>query len=122
MINDALAPGTAKDRILAPGKDDCVFDRDDALVVVAVEGPGLKLAASQLAFVHQLVERVAVVVPFRPDRPQAGFQFGRRHELLIPDRRHRVISIPSQATSQPDSPTMRCSTLSSSRIGFVLLI
>src|SRR5579872_4059549 len=46
MIDDTLAPGAAKGGILAPREDRRVLERDDALVVVAIKRPSLKLAAA----------------------------------------------------------------------------
>src|SRR5215469_11940701 len=122
MIDDALAPRAAKCRLHAPRKDDRVLDRNDALVVIAVERPGLQLAPRQFAFVHQLVKWVAMMVSLRTDRAQARFELRRRQKRLFLDSSHRVNSIPSLATSQPASRTKRYSLLSSSRIGFVLLM
>ena len=104
VIDDALAPGAAEGRIVAAREDDGVLDGNDALVVVAIERPGLQLAARQFAFVHQQVERMLVVVALGADGSQALFEFGGRQQFCCSDRQS-VISIPSQATSQPDSFT-----------------
>ena len=64
MIDDALAPGAAKRRIGAARQDDRIFDRDDALVVVAVQRPRLKLSAAEAAFVHQQMKRMLVMIAF----------------------------------------------------------
>ncbi len=67
MINDALAPGAAEIGVFATGENGGVFDGDAALIVVAIEGPGLQLAASELAFVHAQMEGMAMVVALFAD-------------------------------------------------------
>ena len=62
VVDDALAPGAAEDRVGTAGEDDRIFDRDDALIVVAVQRPGLELSAGELAFVHQQMKRMVVMV------------------------------------------------------------
>src|SRR6202008_3233456 len=102
--------------------NDRVLDRNDVLVVVAIERPGLELAARQLALVHQLVERMAVVVALRADRPQACFECARRQQLVALKHGHSISSMPSQAISHPESRTIRFCSLASSNIGLVLLM
>src|SRR4029077_8176985 len=41
VIDHALTPGAAKHRIGAAGENDRILDWNDALVVVAIQGPGL---------------------------------------------------------------------------------
>src|SRR5438477_12466391 len=60
MIEDAFAPGEAKVRIFAARQNRRVFDGDAALIVVAIQGPCLKLAARELAFMHEQVKRMFV--------------------------------------------------------------
>ena len=78
VIDDPFAPSAAEGGVIVARKDDGVLDRNDALVVVAIERPGLQLRAGELAFVHQQMERMAMVVSLRADRAQVGFQFNRR--------------------------------------------
>ena len=82
----------------------------------------MKLTAGKLAFVQHQIERMLVVVSLRADCWQPAFQFSGRQQFLFLHFDQSVISIPSQATSQPESLTVRRSALSSSRIGFVLLM
>ena len=46
MIDEAFAPGSAKGVIVGAGQQRGVFAGDVALIVVAIEGPGLQLAAA----------------------------------------------------------------------------
>src|SRR5260370_25826514 len=61
VIEDALAPGQAGAGIFAAREDGRIFDGYVALVGVTIEGPGLKLAAREPAFVHQQVKRMLVM-------------------------------------------------------------
>src|SRR6202040_3169736 len=83
VIEDALAPRDAEGGIFAAGQDCGVFDGDAALVEVAVEGPGLELAARELAFVHQQVEGVLVVVALFADGLEASNEVGLREWWLF---------------------------------------
>ena len=67
MIDDALAPGAAKGGILAAREDDGIFDRNAALVVIAVQGPGLQLPTAEAAFVHEQMEGMAMVIAVSAD-------------------------------------------------------
>src|SRR5690242_13208758 len=49
VIDDALAPDTPQLRIAHPRQDGSVFHRDHALIIVAIERPGLDLSAIELA-------------------------------------------------------------------------
>src|SRR5271166_2164602 len=62
VIDYALAPRSAEDRVRTARQDNRILNRDDALIVIAVQRPGLQLAAAQLAFVHQQMKRVLVMV------------------------------------------------------------
>ena len=75
VIDDAFAPGAAEIGIFGARQDGGVFDRDAALIVVAIEGPGLKLAARELAFVHQKMKWVLVVIALFADGLKAGDEF-----------------------------------------------
>ena len=99
VIEDAFAPGDSECGVFAAREDGGVFDGDTALIVIAIERPGLKLAASELAFVHQQMKWVPVVVAFFTDGVKAGDEFGFGEQRLFDDvirgRGHRVNSIPS---------------------------
>ena len=72
LILGAFAPGTAEIRIFASRKNGRIFDRDTALVIVSIEGPGLKLPSSELAFMHQKMEGVLVMVTLFTDSVKPG--------------------------------------------------
>ncbi len=76
VIEDALAPGEAEGGIFGARENRGVFDGDAALVVVAIERPGLELAAGELAFVHQEMEGVLVVIALFADGVEAGDESG----------------------------------------------
>ncbi len=78
VIDDALAPGETERRIFAAGEDSGVFDGNVFLIVVAIQRPGLELAASELAFVHQQVEGVLMVIALGADGVKAGDEFSFR--------------------------------------------
>ncbi len=80
VIDDALAPSAAKGRIESAREDDRVFDGDDALVIVAVQGPSLELSASEVAFVHHQVEGMLVVIALLSHDTQAGAQVIERQQ------------------------------------------
>ena len=80
MVEDALAPGEAEGGIFAAREDRGVFDGNAALVVVAIQGPGLKLAARELAFVHQHVKWVLVVIALFADGVKSGDEVGFREQ------------------------------------------
>ena len=85
VIEDALAPGEAEGGIFGAREDCGVFNGDAALVVVAVERPGLELAAGEFAFVHQEMEGMFVVVALFADGVEAGDEvgFGEGRELEL---------------------------------------
>src|SRR5271156_3748199 len=72
VIDDAFAPGAAEIGVFAAGQDGGIFDGDAALIVVAIERPGLKLAAGELAFVHAQMKGMAMVIAFFADLAQAS--------------------------------------------------
>jgi hypothetical protein len=67
MINDPLSPRASKLCIVTAGQNDGVFDRNNALVVVTIQSPGLQLPARKAALMHQQVEGMPVMIPFAPD-------------------------------------------------------
>src|SRR5580704_3918164 len=80
VIDDSFAPGAAEIGIFATRENGRIFNRDAALIVVAIERPSLELAASELAFVHSQVERMAMVIAFFADLAEA------RGEIAISGR------------------------------------
>src|SRR5690606_19339744 len=62
MVLDAVAPFEARGAVAEARQDDGVLDRDGALIIEAVERPGLNLPLVQLAAVQKLMERMEVVV------------------------------------------------------------
>ena len=83
MIENALAPGAAERGILAARKDGGVFDRNPALLEVAVKRPCLQLTACQLALVHEQVKRMLVVIALFADGMKAGDELRfRKHRLF----------------------------------------
>ena len=124
VIDYALAPGTAKDRIGSAGKNDRIFDRDDALVIVAIQSPSLELPSAEAAFMHHQVEGVLVVVAFLTDGAQLRPEFIECEQAGIFRARglYRSNCHPSSATSHPASRTCRYSGPASFSMGFVLLM
>src|SRR5262249_59422533 len=100
MIDQAAAPLAPQRRIFAASDQAGVLERDDRLVIVAVERPRLDLAPGALAAVQEAVERVQAMIAARADVAQRGLQFVRRHHF------HSTISAPSAATSQPARSTL----------------
>ena len=80
MIEDALTPSEAEDGIFTAREDGGIFNRDAALVIVAIQSPRLKLAARQLAFVHEQVKWMLVMVALFADRIKAGEELGFREQ------------------------------------------
>src|SRR5258708_26756496 len=128
VVDHTLAPGAPETRIRAARKDNRVFDRDDALVVVAVQGPGLQLSAAETPFMHHQVEWMLVVIAFLTHGPETGTQLVEGDQPIVARSRHRRRRVyssnchPSSAISQPASRTWRCCGLASSNMGFVLLM
>src|SRR5262249_22181163 len=100
-----------------PRDQACILERDAALIVEAVEHPGLQLALVQLALVQQAMERVLAVIAFLADLAQTPLEFFRTQQLG-----HSVISRPSWAAYQPASAMAARSGESASRMGLLLFI
>ena len=108
VIDDAFAPGAAELRRIAASQDQSVFDGDGLLIVVAVEGPSLELAARQLSLRasgdetgaggDSALRRRRATVPPAPRRSAGVF-------WALSACSHTSISIPSRATSHPASRT-----------------
>ena len=76
MIDNAFPPARAETPDRRARKNDRVFDRNDRLVVIAVQRPGLQLPAAEFAFVHQQMKGMLVVIALFADLAQ------RRTQLL----------------------------------------
>jgi hypothetical protein len=67
MILDPMAPFLPDTAVAEPRDHDGVLQRNRALVIIAIERPGLDLALVQLAAVQQPVKRMQAVIPRRTD-------------------------------------------------------
>jgi hypothetical protein len=79
VIHQAAAPFAAQIGGRQARQQGRVLHRDLTLIIVAVQRPGLHLAAIQLAPVKQLMEGMQAVVTLRADTAQCLFQLVRRH-------------------------------------------
>src|SRR5258706_13000989 len=80
MIDHTLAPGAAENMVRTARENDGVFGRDDALIGVAVQRPGLQLPASELAFMHQEMKWMLLMVSVLSDGLELRAQLvGRNH-------------------------------------------
>src|SRR5664279_3424991 len=78
VIDNAFPPDAAERRIRGTRKNDRVFDRNNRLVVITVQRPGLQLSAAEFAFVHEQVKRMFVVITLFADLAQRRTQFFER--------------------------------------------
>jgi hypothetical protein len=78
--------------VIGAGQEGGVFARDVGLVVIAIESPGLKLAAGERPFMHQFVKGMLMMIALFADGVEAGdeFLFGEYMFFLLG---HRVNSI-----------------------------
>ena len=75
MVLDPVPP-FEPDAAVAEARDHHgVLDRNRALVIIAVQRPGLHLSLVQLAAVQQPVKRMQIVIARRADLAQRRFQF-----------------------------------------------
>jgi hypothetical protein len=97
VIENALPPCKAEGGIFAASKNGRVFDRNPALVVVAVQRPGLELATRKFSFVHQGMKWMSVVIELFTNgvksRDESSFRKQRCVDGL--DLAHIESSIPS---------------------------
>src|SRR5215472_7966451 len=119
MVHNALTPGAAEFRILAAREDDRIFDRNPALIVVAIERPRLHLPAAQLSLVHHQMKRMLMVISFFSHGAQAHPQLFRSQNRWVVGG-YRSTRHPSSAISQPAARTSRYSAPDSSSMGLVL--
>ena len=75
VVDDAFAPSHAEGGIFAARENGGIFDGDAALIVIAIEGPGLKLAARKFAFVHEQMKGMFVMVALFTDGVESGNKF-----------------------------------------------
>src|ERR1700731_4896939 len=122
VIDDALAPGDAKRGVFAAGQNRRVLDGNMRLVIVAIQSPSLQLPASELAFVHEQVKWMLVVIALFANGMESRDKFLFVERLFVLAVIHKEMLRPSWAISKPASSTARCSGESSSRTGFVLLM
>src|SRR6266851_2744531 len=73
---DAFAAGQAEGVIFAARENCGVLDGNAALVVVAIERPGLQLAAREFSLMHQQMKWMLVVVALFADSMKAGDELG----------------------------------------------
>src|SRR5580658_580846 len=78
VIHNAFAPDAAERRIGRARKNDRVLDRNDRLIVIPIQRPGLQLSAAKLAFVHEQMKRMLMVITLLADLAQRRAQFLKR--------------------------------------------
>src|SRR5262245_23202824 len=133
MVLDAMPPFHADGAIAEARDHDRVLQRDRALIVVAVQRPGLHLALVELAAVQQPVEWMQAVIARRADLAQRRFQILWRVELdALADGEgghsscgrhvHSEISVPSAGICQPARSRVLRSSEPFSHAGLELLI
>jgi hypothetical protein len=83
MIENTFAPGESKGRVFAAREDGRVFDGNAALIVIPIQGPRPKLAARELAVMHEEVKRVLVVIPLFTNGVKAGDELRFRERRLF---------------------------------------
>src|ERR1700732_4338313 len=103
VVNHPLAPRQPERWILAARQNGRIFQRYMALVVVAVQRPGLQLPARELALMHQQMKRVLVVITLFANCMKSGDEFTLWQHLFfcraanrdVSGRVHSSSSIPS---------------------------
>jgi hypothetical protein len=95
VIDDAFAPCGAESGIFATRENGGVFHGYAALIKVAVEGPSLQLAARQLAFVHQGVEGMPVMITLFAYSVESGDELWFREHVPFRGDGHSRNSMPS---------------------------
>src|ERR1700735_4723292 len=138
VILDSVPPFES-DAAVAKARDhDGILDRNGALVIIAVQRPGLHLPLVEFAAVQQPVKRMQTVIARRADLAQCGFKvFGACQRGTRTQREgcHGVqsigfrstgvqstISIPSVGICQPACSAVLRSAESRSHAGLELLI
>ncbi len=90
VIDDTLAPDATHGGVGHARKDDRILDRDDCLIAIAIEGPGLQLPAVQATRIHHVVKRMLVMVARSSQCAQPVLELAGRKQ-----RGQRVSSMPS---------------------------
>src|SRR5882762_3880348 len=133
MVLDPVPP-FKPDAAVAEARDHHrVLDRNGALVIIAVQRPGLHLSLVQFAAVQQPVERMQIVIARGADMAERSFQFlgavqgraatARDGGHFVPwSDVHSVISVPSAGICQPACSAIVRSAESRSSAGLELLI
>src|SRR5258708_39687858 len=128
MIFNAMPPFEANAAVAEPRDHHRILDRYRALVIIAVQRPGLHLALVQLAAMQQPMKRMQVVIARRADLAQRRFQVlgafkphgsGERKGC---GRVQGLISVPSAGICQPAPSAMARSLESCSKTRLELLI
>src|SRR5580658_2601918 len=120
MVHDALSPGAPEGWIVALGKYERIFNGNVALVVIAVQRPGLNLSPRQRSRVHPKMEGVAMVVTSFAHSLQALAQLlGREQGVFRNEFVFQLHSHPSFPIRQPESSTSLRSLLRGSSTGLV---
>ena len=83
MVENALAPRQAKGGIFAARENGGVLNRNAALIVIAIQSPGLKLAAREFALVHQRMKRMFVVIALFANGVKSGDEVGFRKQRQV---------------------------------------
>src|SRR5882672_4206186 len=133
MVLDPVPPFHPYGAVAEARDHDRVLERDRALIIIAVQRPGLHLALVQLAAMQQPMERMQAVITRRPDLAQGCFQFaGAVQRYALADRQgchsvgghhvHSTISVPSEGICQPAASAILRSADPRNKAGLELLI
>src|ERR1035441_5527398 len=104
VIHNAFSPDPAECRIGGARKNERVLHRNNRLVVITVQRPGLQLSAAEFAFVHEQVEGMFMVIALFADLAQRCAQFLKR-QLGSVSRVYSSSCQLSSATSQDRKST-----------------
>src|ERR1700733_4936595 len=135
MVFDPVPPFHADVAVAKARDHHRILDRDRALVIVAVERPGLHLSLVELAAVQQPVKGMQAVIARLSDGTERGFQLSGAVQRGFAAERKRghpcefrrlgtqsVISVPSAGICHPARSAALRSSESCSKAGFELLI
>ncbi len=68
---------------MAASQNGRVFDGDAALIIVTIQSPRLKLSARELAFMHEQVKWMLVVITLFTNGVKAGDELGCREQRFF---------------------------------------
>src|SRR5882724_11247773 len=133
MVLDPVPPFHPDGAVAEARDHHRVLERDRALIIIAVQRPGLHLALVQLAAMQQPVKRMQAVVACRADLAQRCFQLaGAVQRYALADRQgghsvgghhvHSTISVPSEGICQPAPSAILRSADPRNKAGLELLI